>query len=304
MGTHMKDAPASSELFFKNWCGPYVQDFWVRMKPSSMNEISSEPHNKAFSLWGHLKIEIVNFKRDYEHFMRKQGCWRGVLWEGCCSLFTLEPRKTRKYLGGHFGPKKNIFRPPPPNSLRTPLRPLANPPSWETRPSSWDFNKNQTPPSLSPRTPSSPPASRKRIKNIRNVHQDTINSSISGNPENHGNHEMRIFENNPPDQSDWASAGCPAPKLTLWVSQKGGFQKGSIGVSSWTPKTPNEGTKTERQGHKPERGYKTRNDGTKNRNEGTFALSCTRLRVPPVPLHVSRYTCRSWFPGFYSVLQV
>ena len=26
--------------------------------------------------------------------------------------------------------------------------------------------------------------------------------------------------------------------------------------------------------------------------------SCTRLRVPPVALHVSRYTCRSWFPGF------
>ena len=25
---------------------------------------------------------------------------------------------------------------------------------------------------------------------------------------------------------------------------------------------------------------------------------CTRLRVPPVALHVSRYTCRSWFPGF------
>ena len=33
-------------------------------------------------------------------------------------------------------------------------------------------------------------------------------------------------------------------------------------------------------------------------------LSCTRLRVPPVALHVSRYTCRSWFPGFYRVLQV
>ena len=27
-------------------------------------------------------------------------------------------------------------------------------------------------------------------------------------------------------------------------------------------------------------------------------LSCTRLRVPPVALHLSRYTCRSWFPGF------
>ena len=33
-------------------------------------------------------------------------------------------------------------------------------------------------------------------------------------------------------------------------------------------------------------------------------LRCTRLRVTPVALHVSRYTCRSWFPGFYSVLQV
>ena len=32
--------------------------------------------------------------------------------------------------------------------------------------------------------------------------------------------------------------------------------------------------------------------------------SCTRLRALPVALHVSRYTCRSWFPGFYSVLQV
>ena len=30
----------------------------------------------------------------------------------------------------------------------------------------------------------------------------------------------------------------------------------------------------------------------------TSKLSCTRLRVPPVALHVSRYTCRSWFPGF------
>ena len=36
----------------------------------------------------------------------------------------------------------------------------------------------------------------------------------------------------------------------------------------------------------------------------SLQLSCTRLRVPPVALHVSRYTCRSWFPGFYSVLQV
>ena len=34
------------------------------------------------------------------------------------------------------------------------------------------------------------------------------------------------------------------------------------------------------------------------------ALSCTRLRVPHVALHVSRYTCCSWFPGLYSVLQV
>ena len=32
--------------------------------------------------------------------------------------------------------------------------------------------------------------------------------------------------------------------------------------------------------------------------------SCTRLRVPPVALHVLRYTCRSWFPGFQRVLQV
>ena len=30
-----------------------------------------------------------------------------------------------------------------------------------------------------------------------------------------------------------------------------------------------------------------------------FRLSCTRLRVPPVALHLSRYTCRSWFPGFF-----
>ena len=29
-----------------------------------------------------------------------------------------------------------------------------------------------------------------------------------------------------------------------------------------------------------------------------WGLSCTRLRVPLVALHVSRYTCRSWFPGF------
>ena len=36
----------------------------------------------------------------------------------------------------------------------------------------------------------------------------------------------------------------------------------------------------------------------------TGDLSCTRLRVPSVALHVSRYTCRSWLHGFYSVLQV
>ena len=40
------------------------------------------------------------------------------------------------------------------------------------------------------------------------------------------------------------------------------------------------------------------------RADWNLRLSCTRLRVPPVALHVSRYTCRSWFPGFYSVLQV
>ena len=33
-------------------------------------------------------------------------------------------------------------------------------------------------------------------------------------------------------------------------------------------------------------------------------LSCTRLRVPPVALHVSRYTCCGWFPGFYSVFKL
>ena len=33
-------------------------------------------------------------------------------------------------------------------------------------------------------------------------------------------------------------------------------------------------------------------------HKNTPGLSCTRLRVPPVALHMSRYTCRSWFPGF------
>ena len=46
-------------------------------------------------------------------------------------------------------------------------------------------------------------------------------------------------------------------------------------------------------------------DNIDKKNPGsTLTLSCTRLRVPPVALHVSRYTCRSWFPGFHSVLQV
>ena len=52
----------------------------------------------------------------------------------------------------------------------------------------------------------------------------------------------------------------------------------------------------------------TKQMGSRNRNwrgmPTSLSLSCTRLRVPPVALHLSRYTCCSWFPGFYSVLQV
>ena len=40
-------------------------------------------------------------------------------------------------LGGNFGPGKQIFSPPPPNSPQTPSRPLA--PPAPTPPPSWDF---------------------------------------------------------------------------------------------------------------------------------------------------------------------
>ena len=91
------------------------------------------------------------------------------------------------YLAGISAPKK-IFSPPPPpppnrpNSLQTPSRPPRPPPHplLGEPPPSGIFNKNR-PPSL-PVAPGSPFPSpeQKKIKNIRNVHQDYCLSRYGG----------------------------------------------------------------------------------------------------------------------------
>ena len=71
------------------------------------------------------------------------------------------------YLGGSFGPEKKIFSPPPPNSPQTPSQPLT--PPAPTRPGDpppllgFSVN-NRSSPVLAPRTPLSPPPSRKNKK--------------------------------------------------------------------------------------------------------------------------------------------
>ena len=66
-------------------------------------------------------------------------------------------------LVGISAPKKKKFSPPPPNSSQAPSRPLP--------PLLLGFSvKKPTPTLLAPRTPPSP-SSRKKIKNIQNVHQ-------------------------------------------------------------------------------------------------------------------------------------
>ena len=78
------------------------------------------------------------------------------------------------YLGGHFGPEKKIFSPPTPP--RTPSDRLCAPPrlpSSQTLPPLYFQIKSKAP--FSPRTspPFPSPRTEKKIKNIRNVRQDT-----------------------------------------------------------------------------------------------------------------------------------
>ena len=75
-------------------------------------------------------------------------------------------KETSPFLGGHFGPEKKYLAPPPPPKFLADSLPAL----WETPPGSVK-KKNRQHPILSPRSPPCPPPSRKKIKNIRNVHQ-------------------------------------------------------------------------------------------------------------------------------------
>ena len=81
-----------------------------------------------------------------------------------------------KDLVGISAPKKKYLGPPPPpNSPQTPSQPPRPHPSWENPPPpllGFSIKTDPPPPSLSTRTPLSPPTSRKKIKNIRNVHRE------------------------------------------------------------------------------------------------------------------------------------
>ena len=77
-------------------------------------------------------------------------------------------------LGGHFGPEKKIFSPPPqfPNTL-PPHRPRAPPPARETPPPGI-FNKKSPPPPPGASNYPLPLPRAENINNIRNVHQAIV----------------------------------------------------------------------------------------------------------------------------------
>ena len=77
------------------------------------------------------------------------------------------------YLGGNFDPEKKYLAPPP-NSPQTPSQPFAPRPHPPGRPPPLlGLSIKIVPPLPAPRTPLSPPLSRKEKKKIRNVHQVT-----------------------------------------------------------------------------------------------------------------------------------
>ena len=94
-------------------------------------------------------------------------------------IFRKKIRSSKKRLGGNFGPEKKYLAPPPPKFPANTL-PASRPPPPPTRepPSLLKFSIKKSPPPLpAPRTPPSPPPSRK-IKNIRNVHQEDLSCRV------------------------------------------------------------------------------------------------------------------------------
>ena len=96
----------------------------------------------------------------------------------CFSSFFFVFRRLRRIPWWTFRPRKKIFSPPPrisrcaADALPAP-RPL---PAWRRPP--WDFQLNIWPPHTPElRTPHSPSPSRKKIKNIRSVHEDSVFSA-------------------------------------------------------------------------------------------------------------------------------
>ena len=77
-------------------------------------------------------------------------------------------------LGGHFGPEKKIFSPPTPQILQFAAEtlPAPRPFSLETPPTPGSFQYKPPPPHPLGTSPSPTPG-RKKVKNIRNVHQET-----------------------------------------------------------------------------------------------------------------------------------
>ena len=91
--------------------------------------------------------------------------------------------------GGNLGPeKKYLAPPPPPNSPRTPSRPLASPPPLgRPHPPPGIFNKKSDRlPSWRLGLPLPLPGAEKKLKNIRKVHQESHGISAVSQAVLHG----------------------------------------------------------------------------------------------------------------------
>ena len=100
--------------------------------------------------------------------------WSMLLFGDRYKTFLSDPASERNLgrlgLGGHFGPEKKLFSPPPPQKnspirRRHPPGPSAPPVLENPPPPSWDFqSKNDPLPLLARRTPPSPLPEQKKLK--------------------------------------------------------------------------------------------------------------------------------------------
>ena len=119
--------------------------------------------------------------------------------------------------------KKNLAPPPPIPKFAADTLPAPRPlPSWRPPPPSCDFQQKSTPPLPPPRTPpSASPSRKKKIKNIRNVHQGV---HLPGHPRV-GALEWeplcgpRTFETAERRRQTWNRALSFSEPLKLWYRQ-------------------------------------------------------------------------------------